>query len=99
MKPNCLCSTEQSSSSVDLLLEDFDFQLVHDFMTKMDWKWYTPHSDSVQVPSIDRLKSMASMLLMHAYKTGHACSGGFEAFFDPKANKYCLKFVLTKKYS
>jgi len=49
---------------VDDILNEFDFEKVHDTMVALDWKWYSTHPS---VPSIRDLKDTARHLLISVY--------------------------------
>lgn len=82
------------------IIEDFDFDSVHDVMEYMDWEWR-----GEGVPSIEKLKECAIELLERAYNgyfeqgNGEQHSiqtGGLEAYYMYDDNEDCfeLKFVL-----
>lgn len=86
---------------IDGIIEDFDFDRVHDVMEYMDWKWY-----GKEVPSIEQLKNKALCLLKEVYdgyfKQGSGeyfcvATGGLEAYYmyDDGEDCFELKFVLT----
>ena len=62
------------------ILEDFNFQKVHDVMEQLDWKWAMT---KYGVPTIDELKSEAKRLLIDAC-VEHTCvaTGGFRAVYE-----------------
>ena len=62
------------------ILEDFNFQKVHDVMKQLDWKWAMT---KYGVPTIDELKSEAKRLLIDAC-VEHTCvaTGGFRAVYE-----------------
>lgn len=86
---------------IDEIIDNFDFDRVHDVMEYMDWGW-----QGEGVPSIEKLKESAIELLEHAYNgyfeqgNGEQYSiqtGGLEAYYMYDDNEDCfeLKFVLT----
>lgn len=91
---------------IDGIIEDFDFDRVHDVMEYMDWEWYEEGISSKKyVPSIEKLKERATELLERAYngyfEQGNSeqysiQTGGFEAYYVYVDNEDCfeLKFVL-----
>jgi hypothetical protein len=62
------------------ILEDFNFQKVHDVMEQLDWKWAMT---KYGVPTLDELKSEAKRLLIDAC-IEHTCiaTGGFRAVYE-----------------
>lgn len=85
---------------IDEVINDFNFNRVHDVMEHMNWKW------SGEVPSIERLKTKASNLLQDAYikyLINHTNeqytirTGGLEAYYEniDGEDYFELKFVLT----
>ena len=62
------------------ILEDFNFQKVHDVMKQLDWKWAMT---KYGVPTLDELKSEAKRLLIDAC-VEHTCvaTGGFRAVYE-----------------
>ena len=62
------------------ILEDFNFQKVHDVMEQLDWKWAMT---KYGVPTLDELKSEAKRLLIDAC-VEHTCvaTGGFRAVYE-----------------
>ena len=62
------------------ILEDFNFQKVHDVMEQLDWKWAMT---KYGVPTIDELKREAKRLLIDAC-IEHTCvaTGGFRAVYE-----------------
>jgi len=86
---------------IDEIIENFNFNNVHDVMKYTNWTWY----EKVIVPPIEELKNKASDLLQEAYngyfERGNGenycvATGGFEASYMYDDNKDCfeLKFVL-----
>jgi hypothetical protein len=53
------------TTMVDDILNEFDFEKVHDTMVALDWKWASTHPS---VPSIRDLKDTARQLLIKVYQ-------------------------------
>ena len=47
---------------IKMILEDFDFQKVHDLLVREDWRWFDVETDG-KVPSVKQLKKEAQDLL------------------------------------
>ena len=77
-KESKLTSTEMMK--IQDILEDFNFQKVHDVMKQLDWKWAMT---TYGVPTIDELKREAKRLLIDAC-IEHTCvaTGGFRAVYE-----------------
>ena len=62
------------------ILEDFNFQKVHDVMKQLDWKWAMTRYG---VPTLDELKSEAKRLLIDAcVEKTCVATGGFRAVYE-----------------
>jgi hypothetical protein len=62
------------------ILEDFNFQKVHDVMEQLDWKWAMT---KYGVPTLDELKSEAKRLLIDAcVEKTCVATGGFRAVYE-----------------
>lgn len=62
------------------ILEDFNFQKVHDVMKQLDWKWAMT---KYGVPTLDELKSEAKRLLIDAcVEKTCVATGGFRAVYE-----------------
>lgn len=86
------------------VIDRFDFAKVHVVMTAVDWRWQTTAGDGYEVPTITRLKAMATYLLNETIKSGQVTgSGGLEASYHPKVDDEdeCveLKFIFESKDS
>lgn len=70
---------------VDEIMNGFDFNIVHDYMVKTDWKWID------KVPTLEEIKAQAQNLLFRAVdeyvKTkqpfGNIGTGGFMVYYFP----------------
>lgn len=82
---NVVCTNESKLTfsermKVQDIMEDFNFQKVHDVMKQLDWKWAMT---KYGVPTLDELKSEAKRLLIDAC-VEHTCvaTGGFRAVYE-----------------
>lgn len=66
-----------SKPTVDELLDDFDFDKVHDIMALLGWKWA-----DVGLPAVEELKSVAKRLVVSVLsgRCIEAATGGFRAY-------------------
>ena len=83
--PSCVQTKESKLThtqkmKIQNIMEDFDFQKVHNVMEQLDWKWT---STKPGVPTIDEMKCEAKRLLIDACieKTCIA-TGGFRAVYE-----------------
>lgn len=77
-KESKLTSTQRAK--VQDIMEDFDFQKVHDVMEQLDWKWAMSKNG---VPTIDEMKHEAKRLLIDACVERTCVStGGFRAVYE-----------------
>ena len=95
MSKKCFLDLDQETS-IALVIDNFDFNHVHQCMKAMDCKWYTPHSNAAEIPSIERMKTFATVLLENAVYSGYSISGGFEATYNKSKRCFTLKYVLTR---
>jgi len=62
------------------ILEDFNFQKIHDVMEQLDWKWVMT---KYGVPTLDELKREAKRLLIDAcIERTCVSTGGFRAVYE-----------------
>lgn len=61
------------------ILEEFDFENVHESMVSLDWKWVTSDLKHKYIPDIQELKNTAQHCLEHAVKYQFSETGGFLA--------------------
>lgn len=77
-KESKLTSTQRAK--IQDIMEDFDFQKVHDVMEKLDWKWAMSKNG---VPTIDEMKAEAKRLLIDAcIERTCVSTGGFRAVYE-----------------
>lgn len=93
---------------VDEVLDEFDFDKVHDIMVQLDWKWYIGAEECEKVPSVYSLIKHAKRLLHEVAlenfgKTckGSMSSGGFLAVYEEIDDTRYLEllFVLEQSMS
>lgn len=76
------------TDDIKYIMENFDFQNVHQVMTLMDWRWFNTEIVN-SVPTVDELKELSGKLLTEAagksinsneFGLNYACeSGGLRA--------------------
>lgn len=88
-------TTEQKK--IESIMEDFDFNRVHDVMYYLDWQWA-----QTGVPTVDEIKKEARRLLEEAVKEKtYIATGGLRACYDNGGNPddpdpyIGLEFILT----
>lgn len=91
---------EQKEQMIADVMDDFDFDEVHDVMKALDWRWITGTGES-EVPSVWKIAKRAKKLLddvMEYYGDGemHLIStGGFTAMLEEDGN-LSLLFVIEQ---
>lgn len=87
--------------TIDDIMDNFDFEKVHEAMNLLGWRWWTQKTDSLDIPDIPRLRKVARRLMqdamgshMSSYSTG---TGGFQVDKTTEEGKVflSLSFVLT----
>ena len=63
---------------IDDVMDTFEFEDVHEWMTHTNWTWGHPDCGA-QVPDNYQLRSLARSLLKEAAKSSFASTGGFTA--------------------
>jgi hypothetical protein len=79
-------SASELYSQADKILENFNFERVHDHMKYTKWSWYNGDGE-YGVPSVEQLKQTANQLLLGVISNGeevgmHA-TGGLQAIKFP----------------
>lgn len=90
---------------IDTVMDEFDFEKVHAYMTSVGWKWIDREQTKTlghkvySVPAIRDLRKTARELLVSVSKSGEASlgTGGLYATKNPGLLK--LMFVLTEAYA
>ena len=72
--------TSRERAKIEDIMENFDFQKVHDVMEQLDWKWAMSKNG---VPTIDEMKHEAKRLLIDAcVERTCVATGGFRAVYE-----------------
>lgn len=82
--------TINKEKHIEEILNNFDFEKVHNIMVALDWKWF-----GVGVPSVEDLKKQALELLNEIcnYDITSSSTGGLKAI---KCDDYLeLEFIIT----
>lgn len=83
---------------IDHIIDEFDFDRVHEVMKLLDWQWLTVRDDGMELPSKERLIAAARHRLRSSVKSGYCASGGLVARYHPATKKekewFSLEFVL-----
>lgn len=94
---------EQFQVLLENVMDNFDFEKVHDVMVEMDWRWIPIGSGELKVPTVFQLKNSARRYLRRAFDGCHTVgSGGLEASYHPPiddedpAGFLSLKFILEE---
>lgn len=66
-------------NQIQNILEDFDFENVHETMTKLKWTWVSSDLKYEHIPEIEELKKHAKERLEKAIEYKWSESGGFIA--------------------
>lgn len=94
-------ATFKSTSYTDVI-ENFDFETVHQYMIETNWTWAFPYEREGRVPSIKELKEAAKDLLIQVLFTQTDApeywlqTGGFRAYKDTKTYELWLEFLKNK---
>lgn len=75
---------EAIQQQIDDIMDTFEFEKIHEWMTATDWKWAIGGNDGTlrsEVPSIYEIRRAARERLKEAAsrKNGFSCTGGFTA--------------------
>ena len=86
---------------IDDIMDNFDFDKVHEAMTLLGWRWVSRSTQAFEIPHVSELRKRARGLMqdamgshMPSYSTG---TGGFEVDKTTEDGKVylSLSFVLT----
>mgnify|MGYP003291736012 CR=1 FL=1 len=86
---------------IQCIMDEFDFDKVHNVMEFLDWKWVGGDCERPYIPTVDRLRDWAlDLLTRSAHERVDISSGGFRAVYqddpDNPNNPYiALEFILT----
>lgn len=87
------------STSYSDVIENFDFESIHQYMIETNWTWAFPYEIEGRVPSIEEMKETAKDLLVQVLFTETTLpeywiqSGGFRAYKDAKTYELWLEFI------
>lgn len=87
--------------TIDDIMDNFDFDKVHEAMTLLGWCWWNQETDSLDIPDIPRLRKGARRLMQDAMGSHMPSywisSGGFHVDKTTEEGKVflSLSFVLT----
>ena len=84
----------QYKQQIKDILEEFDFEHVHDSMVALDWHYTDYLENKSYIPDIQELKKTAKECLEHAVKCQFSETGGFLAVHS--GGVLNLYFVLEK---
>lgn len=94
---------EQFQVLLENVMDNFNFEKVHDVMVELDWNWVNANSGELKVPTVLQLKASARRYLRRAFDgCCVVCSGGLECSYHPPiddqdpAGFLSLKFVLEE---
>lgn len=96
-------STDSKALKINYIIDHFDFERVQKTMKALDWVWQhidDPDDQSTRIPSVDRMKLVATRLLLNAANEKERVfgTGGFQAerYDDDELE---LSFILTERGS
>ena len=87
------------STSYSDVIENFDFESIHQYMIETNWTWAFPYEIEGRVPSIEEMKETTKDLLFQVLFTETTLpeywiqSGGFRAYKDTKTYELWLEFI------
>lgn len=76
---------EAIQEQIDEIMDDFDFDKVHEIMTALNWTWVTSENKNYP-PDIWEIKKSARSHLKNAVKHGGSASGGFRTTFHDEVD-------------
>ena len=86
---------------IDDIMDNFDFEKVHEAMTLLGWRWVDHDSKAFEIPEIIKLRKRARRLMQEAMDSSKAAysigTGGFQVHKTTEEGKVylSLSFVLT----
>lgn len=83
--------TEEYVKKINDIIDNFDFEKVHAYMTLIKWVWFCEG-----IPSVSELKETAKKLLIEAIEKEYAeiATGGFFVINDSKIGYLWLGFCI-----
>jgi len=86
---------EAIQEQIDEIMDDFEFEKVHEIMTRLNWEWYKYEDNTKSVPDLWEIKKSARQRLKDAVKHGGSMTGGFKALYRDEVDEETGKpFVL-----
>lgn len=94
---------EQFQVLLENVMDNFNFEKVHDVMVELNWCWVNANGGELKVPTVLQLKASARRYLRRAFD--ECCivgSGGLECSYHPPiddedpAGFLSLKFILEE---
>ena len=86
--------TEKQQEIVDDIMDNFDFDKVHNVMVELDWGW-GDSDGNLSIPEIWELKKSARRLLKESMEEGLCvATGGFQV--DKDGDYISLKFIVEE---
>lgn len=83
---------------IDEVLDEFDFDRVHEVMKLLNWQWQTACANKREIPSHYRLITSARNSLRNSVKNGFYATGGFAARYHSASQGedewFTLEFVV-----
>jgi len=94
-------TTDELEQKAEQIMNSFDFEKVHAHMVEKDWKWSSLDDSANEVPSVERLKTIARYLLTAVIwdtrPVINCSTGGFAAYKLPWGLQ--LHFTLTNSHA
>ena len=87
---------------IDDIMDNFDFDKVHEAMSLLGWRWWIRETDSLDIPDIPRLRNRARGLMKEAMNSTQPeydiATGGFQVHKETIEGEVflSLSFVLTE---
>jgi len=94
-------TTTELEKKAEQIMNSFDFEKVHAHMVAADWKWSNRDDSASEVPTVDRVKTIARYLLTNVIwdtrPVINCSTGGFAAYKLPWGLQ--LHFTLTNSHA
>ena len=87
--------------TIDDIMDNFDFDKVHETMTLLGWRWVNHDTQAFEIPHVSELRKRARSLMKEALASSRAsyriATGGFQVDKTTEEDKtyLSLSFVLT----
>ena len=88
--------------TIDDIMDNFDFDRVHEAMTLLGWRWVDHETKAFEIPHVSELRKRARGLLKEATASSQSsyriATGGFQVDKETVEGKVylSLSFVLTE---